>query len=101
VCEGTGTNIFVVRDGTILTPPLSSGPLAGITREVIMEWCDVEERDFTLTEAMAAEEVFITSSLRDVQAVQRWDETDFGTFHPMTDHIATTFAERSSAVIDP
>jgi branched-chain amino acid aminotransferase len=101
VCEGTGTNIFVVMDGTIVTPPLSSGPLAGITREVIMEWCDVEERDFTLTEAMAAEEVFITSSLRDVQAVHRWDETDLGTFHPMTDHIATTFAERSSAVIDP
>jgi len=101
VCEGTGTNIFVVMDGTILTPPLSSGPLAGITREVIMDWCDVEERDFTLTEAMAAEEVFITSSLRDVQAVHRWDETDLRTFHPMTDHIATAFAERSSAVIDP
>ena len=101
VCEGTGTNIFVVMDGTIVTPPLSSGPLAGITREVIMDWCDVEERDFTLTEAMAAEEVFITSSLRDVQAVHRWDETDLRTFHPMTDHIATAFAERSSAVIDP
>ena len=101
VCEGTGTNIFVVMDGTIVTPPLSSGPLAGITREVIMEWCEVEERDFTLTEAMSADEVFITSSLRDVQAVHRWDETDLRTFHPMTDHIATTFAERSSAVIDP
>jgi branched-chain amino acid aminotransferase len=101
VCEGTGTNIFVVMDGTIVTPPLSSGPLAGITREVIMEWCDVEERDFTLTEAMVAKEVFITSSLRDVQAVHRWDEIDLGTSHPMTDHIAATFAERSSAVIDP
>jgi branched-chain amino acid aminotransferase len=101
VCEGTGTNIFVVMDGTIVTPPLSSGPLAGITREVIMEWCDVEERDFTLTEAMVAKEVFITSSLRDVQAVHRWDEIDLGTSHPMTDHIAATFAERSSAAIDP
>ncbi|HKF86492.1 MAG TPA: aminodeoxychorismate lyase [Propionibacteriaceae bacterium] len=101
VCEGTGTNIFVVMDGTIVTPPLSSGPLAGITREVIMEWCDVEERDFTLTDAMVAKEVFITSSLRDVQAVHRWDEIDLGTSHPMTDHIAATFAERSSAIIDP
>jgi branched-chain amino acid aminotransferase len=101
VCEGTGTNIFVVMDGTVVTPPLSSGPLAGITREVIMEWCDVEERDFTLTEAMVAKEVFITSSLRDVQAVHRWDEIDLGTSHPMTDHIAAAFAERSSAVIDP
>jgi branched-chain amino acid aminotransferase len=101
VCEGTGTNIFVVIDGTIFTPPLSSGPLAGITREVILEWCDVEERDFTLAEAMAAEEVFITSSLRDVQAVHRWDDHDLGISHPMTDRIATTFAEQSSTVIDP
>ena len=101
VCEGTGTNTFVVIDGTIITPPLSSGPLAGITREVLLEWCDVEERDFTLAEAMAADEVFITSSLRDVQAVHRWDETDLGTSHPMTDRIATTFAEQSSAAPDP
>jgi branched-chain amino acid aminotransferase len=101
VCEGTGTNTFVVIDGTIITPPLSSGPLAGITREVILEWCDVEERDFTLAEAMAADEVFITSSLRDVQAVHLWDETDLGTFHQMTDRIATTFAEQSSADLDP
>src|SRR5215203_37058 len=101
VCEGTGTNTFVVIDGTVITPPLSSGPLAGITREVILEWCDVEERDFTLAEAMAADEVFITSSLRDVQAVHRWDETDLGTSHPMTDRIATTFAEQSSAALDP
>lgn len=101
VCEGTGTNTFVVIDGTIITPPLSSGPLAGITREVILEWCDVEERDFTLAEAMAADEVFITSSLRDVQAVHRWDETDLGTSHPVTDRIATTFAEQSSAARDP
>jgi branched-chain amino acid aminotransferase len=101
VCEGTGTNTFVVIDGTIITPPLSSGPLAGITREVILEWCDVQERDFTLAEAMAADEVFITSSLRDVQAVHLWDETDLGTSRPMTDRIATTFAEQSSAVLDP
>jgi branched-chain amino acid aminotransferase len=101
LCEGTGTNIFVVIGGTIITPPLSSGPLAGITRELILEWCDVEERDFTLAEAMPAEEVFITSSLRDVQAVHRWDDTDLGTSHPMTNRIATTFAEQSSVVIDP
>ena len=67
---------------------------------MILEWCDVEERDFTLSEAMAAEEVFITSSLR-TQAVHRWDDTDFGTSHPITDRIATTFAQQSSAVLDP
>jgi branched-chain amino acid aminotransferase len=101
VCEGTGTNIFVVIDGTIITPPLSSGPLAGITRELILEWCDVEERDFTLAEARAADEVFLTSSLRDVQAVHRWDDTDLPATHSVTNRIAATFAERSSAMLDP
>ena len=38
ICEGTGTNIFVVFGDKVITPPLSSGPLAGITRELIMEW---------------------------------------------------------------
>ena len=101
VCEGTGANIFFVVDGTVMTPPISSGPLAGITREVILEWCDVEERDFTLAEAKAADEVFLTSTLRDVQAVYRWDEMSCGLSHPVTDQVAATFAERSSAVVDP
>jgi branched-chain amino acid aminotransferase len=101
VCEGTGTNIFLVIDGTIFTPPLNSGPLPGITREMILEWCDVEERDLTLAEAMAADEVFITSSLRDVQAIHRWDSTNFHAAHPLTKEIAATFANRSSANLDP
>ena len=101
VCEGTGTNIFFVIDGAITTPPLSSGPLAGITRELILEWCAVEERDITLDEALAADEVFITSSLRDVQAIHRWDDTTFDARHPLTDQIAATFTLRSSADLDP
>jgi branched-chain amino acid aminotransferase len=101
VCEGTGTNIFFVIDGTVLTPPLSSGPLAGITREVILEWCDVEERDLTLADAKAADEVFVTSSLRDVQAVHRWDALSCSLSHPLTDQVAATFAKQSFANLDP
>src|ERR671933_930843 len=73
VCEGTGSNVFAVFGSTVVTPPLASGPLAGITRELVLEWSDVEERDITLAEALGADEVFLTSSLRDVQPVQRWD----------------------------
>ncbi len=43
LCEGTGTNVFVVMDGQVLTPPLSSGCLAGITRELVLEWFDAQE----------------------------------------------------------
>jgi branched-chain amino acid aminotransferase len=101
VCEGTGTNIFVVFGDTVMTPPLSSGPLAGITRELIMEWSTVEQRDLTLDEAKDADGVFITSSMRDVQGVEHWDDQTFSPAHPVTRAVAATFAERSDADIDP
>jgi branched-chain amino acid aminotransferase len=101
ICEGTGTNIFVVFGDKVITPPLSSGPLAGITRELIMEWSVVEERDLTLDQAKCADEVFITSSMRDVQGVERWDNRSFSPAHPVTQTYATIFAERSAAYPDP
>jgi branched-chain amino acid aminotransferase len=101
VCEGTGTNIFLVFGDTIVTPPLSSGPLAGITRELIMEWSPVEERDLTVEEAKRADEVFITSSMRDVQGIERWDDLIFSPARPITEAVVTGFAERSQADLDP
>ena len=100
VCEGTGSNLFAVVDGAVITPPLSAGPLAGITRELVREWWPVQERDLTPAEAMAADEVFLTSSLRDVQPVGRWDDVAFGA-HPVTDAVAATFSKRSGADPDP
>jgi branched-chain amino acid aminotransferase len=101
LCEGTGSNIFFVFAGTVLTPPLSSGPLAGITRELIMEWNSVEECDVTLDEAKRADEVFLTSSMRDVQGIERWDDRDFSPARPVTETYAATFSKRSSAHLDP
>jgi len=100
VCEGTGSNVFCVFGGTVVTPPLSAGALAGITRDLVLEWCEVEERDLTLAEALAADEVFLTSSIRDVQPVERWDDTTFGP-SPVSSRIARTFADRSGADLDP
>jgi branched-chain amino acid aminotransferase len=95
VCEGTGSNIFCVFGSDIVTPPLTSGPLAGITRDLILEWCDVTEADLTLAQAMKADEVFMTSSLRDVQAVHLWDALELAAPGPVTKEVATVFAERS------
>ena len=100
VCEGTGTNIFMVFGDTVITPPLSSGPLAGITRELIMEWNTVEQGVLTLDEAKRADEVFITSSMRDVQGVERWDDQTFSPAHRVTRAVAASFAERSEADLD-
>jgi branched-chain amino acid aminotransferase len=101
VCEGTGTNVFCVFGAEIVTPPLSSGPLAGITRELLLEWVQVTERDLTLDEALGADEVFLTSSLRDVQLVERWDGHAFAGLGVTTARVAGVFAERAAADLDP
>jgi branched-chain amino acid aminotransferase len=101
ICEGTGSNIFLVIGGEVITPPLTAGPLAGITRQLLVEWADVTERDITPQEAHAADEVFITSSLRDVQAIRRWDDRTYQAIGPRTAELAAIFADRSTQLIDP
>lgn len=101
VCEGTGTNIYCVFGDKVVTPPLAAGCLAGITREVLLEWCGVVEQDFTLAEAAEADEVFITSSLRDVQGVTRWDGVEYPAPGPRTGEITAQFLARSTELIDP
>ncbi|MVA75779.1 4-amino-4-deoxychorismate lyase [Auraticoccus sp. F435] len=101
VCEGTGSNLFVVVDGEVVTSPLSSGALAGVTRALVLEWAEVSERDLTLAEAQAADEVFLTSSLRDVQRVTRWDDHRYSADGPVTGRLRRLFAERSESDWDP
>ena len=101
LCEGTGSNIYCVFGSEIVTPPLSAAPLAGITREVLLEWCDITERDLTLAEAQTADEVFLTSSTRDVQAVQQWDAVSFEGTGPVTTEVREVFATRSTDDLDP
>jgi branched-chain amino acid aminotransferase len=100
VCEGTGSNIFVVLRDRVVTPPLTSGPLAGITRELIMEWSPVEERELTLEEAQQADEVFLTSSMRNIQGIERWDDHTYP-LRPVTQALAAQFAKRAQDDLDP
>ena len=75
LCEGTGTNVFLVVDGVLVTPPLSSGCLPGITRELVLELADVVERDVDPREIAEASEAFLTSSTREVGAISAVDDT--------------------------
>jgi branched-chain amino acid aminotransferase len=101
VCEGTGTNIFFVFGDQIVTPPLSAGPLAGITRELLLEWRRIVERNVSPEEAATADEVFLTSSLRDVQGVERWDSRILPGIRPVTEELALLFKGRSSTHLEP
>jgi branched-chain amino acid aminotransferase len=101
LCEGTGTNIFCVFGDQILTPPLSAGPLAGITRELLLEWRQIIERNVTPEDAAGADEVFLTSSLRDIQGIERWDDRILPASRPVTEELAALFSERSGSDLDP
>jgi branched-chain amino acid aminotransferase len=103
LCEGTGSNVFVVLDGELLTPPLSSGCLAGITRELVLEWLpEATEEDLPMSALGEADEAFLTSSTRDVQPIRAVD----GRALPaapgrVTAHVAAVFAKRAGSDWDP
>lgn len=74
LCEGTGTNVFVVRGEQVLTPSLDTGCLAGITRELVLDLTDGEERStLTVDDLRGADEAFLTSSTRDVHPIETVD----------------------------
>ena len=103
LCEGTGTNVFVVRDGELLTPPLASGCLAGVTRALVLEWYGGREADLPFDALTTSDEVFLTSTARDVQAVVTVDGRPVGTGRPgpVTLAAARAFAEQQRERTDP
>ncbi len=67
VAEATGANVFIVKNGTLITPPVTTGILPGITRAVVIEIAQklgipVQERDITPVEFMTADEAFVTGT---------------------------------------
>lgn len=102
LCEGTGSNVFVVLDGRLVTPPLSAGPLAGITRELVLEWFGGEEEDVPMERLPEITEAFLTSTGRDVQPILNIDEHRVSAeAGPVTAKAMAVFAERSAADLDP
>ncbi|MEU5582075.1 aminodeoxychorismate lyase [Streptomyces huasconensis] len=102
LCEGTGSNVFVVLDGEILTPPVASGCLDGITRALAVEWTGARETDLPMDVLDRADEIFLTSTLRDVQGVHRVDGRELTVAPgPMTTKAMRTFDERAADDLDP
>jgi branched-chain amino acid aminotransferase len=79
LAEGASSNVFVVRRGEVATPPLDSGLLAGITRELVLELGPslgqpVREKALRVPDLLEADEVFITSTLKEVVPVHAIDD---------------------------
>jgi branched-chain amino acid aminotransferase len=87
VAEGTGDNLFIVRNGTIMTPPASAGILEGITRGVVIKLArrrklPVAEKTLIRHDLYVAEELFMTGTAAEVIAVTQVDHRPIGTGKP-------------------
>ena len=87
VCEGTGENIFVVRDGVISTPPMTSSILEGISRDSIIKIAadmghEVVVREIAADELPIADEVFLTGTAAEMVPVREIDDRPVGTGKP-------------------
>jgi branched-chain amino acid aminotransferase len=87
VSEGTGDNIFIVKDGKLFTPPLSSGALYGITRKVVIELAEqsglsVSEPNLTRYDLFIADECFLTGTGAEIVPVVKIDGRVIGNGKP-------------------
>jgi branched-chain amino acid aminotransferase len=101
LCEGTGSNVFFVLDGRLLTPALTTGCLAGVTRGLVIEWSGATEAELPRAALDEATEVLITSSLRNVQPVHAVDGRAYPVDGSVTREAAAAFARLSRERLDP
>jgi len=98
LCEGTGSNVFYGVAGDLRTPTLASGCLAGVTRALVLDWVGGREVDEPIEIAEGADEVFLVSTTRDVQAVTTWGERTLA-IGPVTRAAAETWRLREPELL--
>jgi branched-chain amino acid aminotransferase len=96
VCEGTGENVFVVRDGEIVTPPPSASILDGINRRSVIEIARdlgyrLVERDIAREELALADEVFLTGTAAELTPVREIDDIEIGPPGEITRQVQKVF----------
>jgi branched-chain amino acid aminotransferase len=83
VAEGTGQNLFVVKGGTLRTPPLYAGILAGVTRSVVMQLAgeaghSVKEEMLNRFDVYTADEAFLTGTASEIAPIRSYDGRAIG-----------------------
>lgn len=102
LCEGTGSNVVLGIGGRLVTPPLSSGCLAGVTRALVMEACGVAEDDLPVSALAGADEAFLTSTTREVQPISAVDGRPLPSSPgPLTTRAAAGLAAVIESDLDP
>jgi branched-chain amino acid aminotransferase len=100
VLEAPTSSLFWVKDGEVLTPPLSDHILASITRRVVIDVSGARERECALEELLAADEVFLASTVREVQPVTAVDDRRYDGDAPVTAQVAEQVAARIKSELD-
>ena len=107
LCEATGSNVFLVRDSTLCTPPASAGCLLGVTRALVLELCKdlgivAVERDVELGALAGADEAFLSSTTREVQPIAHVDgEALAAAPGPVSTQLTAAFKDLVARELDP
>ncbi len=107
LCEATGSNVFLVFQGVLHTPPGDAGCLLGVTRALLLELATglgipVEEAALPLDALHRCDEAFLSSTTREVQAIARVDGHDLAAVGgPVTTRLADAFTELVARDLDP
>lgn len=105
LAEGTGENLFVMRDGRWYTPPLADGPLPGVTRATVMQLATdlgytVEERSLARSDLYLAEEAFLTGTAAELTPIRTVDGRQLGPRGPATERIQSRYMEVVRGEVD-
>jgi branched-chain amino acid aminotransferase len=103
VIEGATSNVFVVQDGVLVTPPAEAGILVGITRQTVIALAarlqlQVHETQLHPADLYRADEVFITSTVREIVPVVRVDDVVVGNARPgsITQRLLAAYREETA-----
>jgi branched-chain amino acid aminotransferase len=107
LCEATGSNVFLVTGGVVVTPPPSAGCLLGVTRALVLELCAQEsitaaERDVPIGALADADEAFLSSTTREVQPIAHVDgRAIHAAPGPVSARLADAFRDLVQRTLDP
>jgi branched-chain amino acid aminotransferase len=98
IADGSGENVFVVKDGTITTPPLSTSILPGITRDSLIQIAQdigytVEEKNLIRSDLVTADEIFMTGTAAEVTPIREVDDRLIGPPGPVTKELQTAYLD--------
>jgi branched-chain amino acid aminotransferase len=98
IADGSGENVFVIKDGKVATPPLSTSILPGITRDSVIQILQdlgytVEEKNIIRSDLVTADEVFMCGTAAEVTPIREVDDHEIGPPGPVTKELQTAYLD--------